>query len=140
MNKDPFGNLQEWGTVLDKLKELEQTGTLSDCQIGLVRILRFKGNWRLREVVLKSIAKIKTPEVELTDEVLYIIMDDNTYYEARIMACEALQHIIKRKRCCQKSFMVFPRRHFSEQLSLLRNTPQPPIFSHAIDRCLQDLQ
>ena len=140
MNKDPFGNLQEWGTVIDKLIDLEQAGKLSDCQAGLVRILRFKGNWRLREVVLKSIGKIKTTEVELTDDVLHIIIDDNTYYEARIMACEALQHIIKQNHHGQKSFTVFPRRHFSEQLTLLRNTPQPPIFSDAIDRCLQDLQ
>lgn len=140
MNKDPFGNLQEWGTVLDRLTELEQAETLSDCQAGLARILRFKGNWRLREAVLKCIAKIETPEIALANEVFHVIMDDNTYYEARIMACEALQNIIKRNHFHEKSLTVFPRRNFSEQLNLLRNTPQPPIFSDAIDRCLQDLQ
>lgn len=140
MDKDPFGNLMEWGVVLDQLNDLELTGKLADCQAGLIRILRFKGNWRLREIVLKSVTKIETPKTELLAEVLNIIMDDNIYYEARILACEALQQTIKHCRSLQKDHEVLARVPIADKLNLLIKTPQPPIFFNAIDNCLKNLK
>jgi len=140
VDKDPFGNLQEWGAVLEQLDELEQTDKLGDCQAGLIRILRFKGNWRLRETVLKSLAKIETPEAQLMEEVLHLIMDDNIYYEARILACEALQQIIKRLRLRQNGNGAIALAPIAAELNLLMKAPQPPIFFNAIDRCLQGMR
>jgi len=76
MTQDPFGNLREWGPVLELLDELESNGKLAECQRGLVRILRYKGNWRLREEVLKRIGGIPSPSDELAGQVLTILSDD----------------------------------------------------------------
>lgn len=140
MDKDPFGNLLEWGAVLDQLNELEQKDGLADCQAGLIRILRFKGNWRLRETVLKLIPKIETPETRLCEAVLNIIMDDNVYYEARILASEALQQLIEHCRSRRKDREMLSQVPVADHLNLLMKTPQPPIFFNAIDRCLQNLK
>ncbi|MBU1182845.1 MAG: hypothetical protein KKF00_11910 [Proteobacteria bacterium] len=140
MDKDPFGNLMEWGAVLDQLNDLELTGKLADCQLGLIRILRFKGNWRLRETVLKSVTKIETPKTELLAEVLNIIMDDNIYYEARILASEALQQMIGHCRSLQKDHETLSQVPVADKLNLLMKTPQPPIFFTAIDNCLKNLK
>lgn len=140
MDKDPFGNLMEWGAVLDQLNDLELAGKLADCQAGLIRILRFNGNWRLRETVLKSVTKIEMPKTALLAEMLNIIMNDNIYYEARILACEALQQAIKHCRSLQKDQEVLARVPIANKLNLLMKTPQPPIFFNAIDSCLQNLK
>lgn len=140
MDKDPFGNLMEWGVVLDQLNELELKGKLADCQPGLIRILRYKGNWRLRETVLKSITKIEKPTAELLEEVLKIILDDNIYYEARVLAGEALQQLVKQCRSLQTDHEVLARVPIVDKLNLLMKTPQPPIFFNAIDSCLQNLK
>jgi len=140
VDKDPFGNLMEWGAVLDQLNELELKGKLGDCQPGLIRILRFKGNWRLRETVLKSITKIEMPAAELLEEVLKIVLDDNIYYEARILASEALQQLVKNCRSLPKDHEVLARVPIADKLNLLMKTPQPPIFFNAIDSCLQNLK
>ena len=95
MKQDPFGNLTDWGPVLDTFEVLADNGRLAECQPGLIRILRFKGNWRLREEVLKRVGKIQTPSRELVLQVLAILSDDNTYYDARIIAGDALVQLLK---------------------------------------------
>ncbi len=64
-------------------------------QRGLVRILRYKGNWLLREEVLKRIGGIPSPSDELAGQVLTILSDDNIYYEARVIASNALIGLLK---------------------------------------------
>ncbi len=49
MKKDPFGNLADYQPVLELVHDLADKGELAECQPGLIRILRYKGNWRLRE-------------------------------------------------------------------------------------------
>jgi len=57
VNRDPFGNLQDWKTVLDQLDDIETKGVLAEYQRAFIRVLRFKKNWQLREAVLKSAKK-----------------------------------------------------------------------------------
>jgi len=90
MEKDPFGNLTDWGPVLDLLNELSENGTISKCQPGLIRILRYKGNWRLREEALKRVNKVENPCDELVLQISSLLADDNLYYDARILAGNAL--------------------------------------------------
>ena len=95
MKQDPFGNLTDWGTVLDLFDELGENGGLAACQPGLVRILSIVGNWRLREEVLKRIGEIQDPSDDLISQVIRILADDNIYYDARILAGEALIRLLK---------------------------------------------
>lgn len=131
MKQDPFGNLTDWGRVLDTFGELADSGRLAECQPGLIRILRFKGNWRLREEVLKRIGEIKVPSRELVRQVLTILADDNIYYDARIMAGDALIQLLKNGPDESLEELTATVRKLVQKL---KSTPQPPFFDEALDR------
>ena len=131
MKKDPFGNLTDWGQVLDTFGELADSGRLAECQPGLIRILRFKGNWRLREEVLKRIGEVKAPSRELVLQVLGILADDNTYYDARIMAGDALVQLLKNGIDDSPEDLTSTARKIVQKL---KSTPQPPFFDEVLDR------
>ena len=136
MSGDPFGNLQEWGTVLELLDELASTERLAECQRGLVRILNYKGNWRLREEVLKRLDQIQQPADELVGQVLSILADDNVYYEARILAGRALTQLLKNGQNVARENLQPQVRKTIEKLC---NTLQPPFFEEALKSCNQAL-
>jgi len=131
MKQDPFGNLTDWGPVLDTFDELADSGRLAECQPGLIRILRFKGNWRLREEVLKRVGEIQTPSRELVLQVLAILADDNTYYDARIIAGDALVQLLKNGPADYYDELTSAARKLVDKL---KSTPQPPFFDEALDR------
>lgn len=95
MQPDPFGNLKDWGPVLELIYKFADDGNLRECQPGLTRILRYRDNWRLREETLNRIGKINNPEDALVRQVLNIIADENLYYEVRILACETMMELLK---------------------------------------------
>ncbi|MGD8541499.1 MAG: hypothetical protein PVI27_11095 [Desulfobacteraceae bacterium] len=136
MSDDPFGNLQEWGEALELLDEFSRNGRLAECQRGLVRILNYRGNWRLREEVLKRLDQIEAPTDELIGQVLSILADDNTYYEARIMASGALMHFLKKAESELRPELNLKSRKLIEKLC---QTPQPPVFEKALQECNQAL-
>ena len=131
MKHDPFGNLTDWGTVLDIFEELANSRRLAECQPGLIRILRFKGNWRLREEVLKRIGEIQVPSEELFLQVLSILTDDNIYYDARVIAGDALVAMLKNVHAGAYDEMTEAAKKVVEKL---KRTPQPPFFDEALDR------
>lgn len=131
MKDDPFGNLTDWGPVLDTLEDLAATGDLSRCQPGLIRILRYKGNWRLREEVLKRVGEIQAPSKELIYQVIAILDDDNIYYDARIMASDALIQLLKNSEDIGGGDLQGKAQKVIEKI---KSTPQPPFFDKAIDR------
>ena len=129
MTDDPFGNLRDWGPVLELLDELGNSGKLAECQRGLVRILRYKGNWRLREEVLKRIGEISSPSNELVGQALNIFADDNIYYDARILASNALIQLLNSNQGSLHKEFIPEIRKVLDKLSKL---PQPPIYDDAI--------
>lgn len=136
MAQDPFGNLQDWRSALALLDELTQSGRLAECQPGLVRLLSFKGNWRLREETLKRLQQIQAPTDELIGQVLSILADDNVYYEARVLASSALAHLLKNGRGIVGGQFYSKAHRIIEKL---RNTPQPSFFEKALKKCNQAL-
>jgi hypothetical protein len=131
MKHDPFGNLREWGNVLDTFKRQADCGELSDCQDGLIRILRYKGNWRLREEVLNRVGEVQAPSAELVYQVLAVLDDDNIYYDARILAGNALIQLVNKLQPAKYHDV------YSQVQKIVRNlksTPQPPIFETALNR------
>ncbi|MCF8078733.1 MAG: hypothetical protein K9K88_05550 [Desulfobacterales bacterium] len=131
MEKDPFGNLRDWGPVLDLLDELSERGTISECQSGLIRILRYKGNWRLREEVLKKANHIKNPCNELVQQIISLLADDNLYYDARILAGDALVQLLHN---VQNGFPFELNKEIQKVIEKLQNTPHPPFFEFAVER------
>ena len=136
MNQDPFGNLTEWGTVLAVLEDLADTNKLFECQPGLIRILRFKGNWRLREEVLKRVGEIQSPSKDLFDQVLSILADDNIYYDARVIAGEGLCAMLSHVNADSYEGKAMAVEKIIEKI---RRTPQPPFFEDALDRVFSEI-
>lgn len=129
MQPDPFGNLVDWAEVLDLLTELSENGRLEECQPGLMRILRYKGNWRLREEVLKLLPNLKNPIKQLLFEILAILDDDNTYYDARILAGDALIPLLRKTGADYHSDINVAVMKVVEKIE---STPQPPFFIKAL--------
>jgi hypothetical protein len=131
MKHDPFGNLNDWGTVLELLEELSNKGLLTYCQPGLIRILRYRGNWRLREEVLKRVGEIQVPSNELLFQVLATLSDDNIYYDVRILAGDALIQLLN---SAQGGSLVELNHEICKVIEKLRSTPQPPFLDEALKR------
>lgn len=139
MTQDPFGNLREWGSVMELLEDLKSTGCLAECQRGIIRILRFRENWRLREEVLKQLGHIETPSEELIEEVCRIVLDDSTYYELRILASSVLARLIQNKRELIGPEFRPQAESIMESLKSAMEIHHPPIFRDALGHCLQSL-
>jgi hypothetical protein len=98
MSADPFGHLENWGAVLQELCRHEAAGTLGDVQPGLIRLIRYRCNWRLREQGLLAAAKVDEPVPELVRVLLAVVADESTYADARILAARALAATVPRRR------------------------------------------
>ncbi|GAB6910156.1 hypothetical protein JCM12296A_60130 [Desulfosarcina cetonica] len=131
MNPDPFGNLTDWAPVIDLFEELADSGQLEKIQPGMIRILRFKGNWRLREEVLKRVGEIQMPSKELISAVLSVLTDDNVYYDARVIAGNALCDLLRNSRpghCDELITLV------KKSVGKLKTNIQPPFFDDTLSR------
>lgn len=136
MRNDPFGSLNDWGTVLVLLEALAENDQLEDCQPGLIRVLQYKGNWQLREEVLKRVGEIQSPTDKLVFQVLSIMGDDNIYYDVRILATEALIPLLKR---VQDNSRGEINREAQKVVQKLKSTPQPPFLNDALDRLCSEV-
>ena len=112
MSSDIFGNLMDWGQAMDKLNQLKQSKKLNEHQPGLARILRYRDNWRLRETVLSYVKDIAHPSDDLLTEVLNIVMDENVYYDARIIAVDALASLMNNYKYNKESDRIKKQRRF----------------------------
>ena len=137
MKHDPFGNLKDWGPVMEIFDELVESGKLSDCQPGLVRILQYKGNWRLREKALKLVGQIPHPSDELIFQILATLADDNIYFDARVLAGDAL---IKLSQNTRSNFRDEIKKEVHKVIEKLRSTPQPPFLDEALIKLHSELQ
>lgn len=90
MSNDVFGDLQEWGDVLEMLAEIRAANDLDQHQTGLSRLIRCKDNWRLREEALIAAADVQTPRSPLVAATLKLLADDEEALENRILAARAL--------------------------------------------------
>ncbi len=131
MQSDPFGNLLDWGQALEILETVAAKGGLGHCQPGLVRILRYKGNWRLREAVLRCAGEVQDPSEALVCQLSDIVADENIYYDARILACGALTRLIEN---ADGRLSRRLREDVRKGVERLRRLPQPHFLEAALDR------
>ena len=133
MSSDIFGNLMDWGKAIDKLNQLKQSKKLNEHQPGLARILRYRNNWRLRETVLNYVKDITHPSDDLLTEVLNIVMDENVYYDARIIAVDSLASLMNNYNYNKESNRI-DKSEVNKKIKALLVSPHPPIFHEAIRR------
>ena len=131
MQPDPFGNLKDWGPVLERIYKLADDGNLQECQPGLTRILRYRDNWKLREETLSRIGRINSPDDALVRQVLNISADENLYYEVRILACETMMEFLKNS---ANTFDTAIKTEMLKTVENLLSSPQPPIFEPVLKK------
>jgi len=139
MQSDIFGNLMEWGDVLVKLEGLRSSKTLDEHQSGLVRILRYPRNWRLREAALKAVREINQPSQELLKETLNIALNEEVYLEARKMAVDALADLMIKDRRIRSKNEITARSRVMEKMESLMGGTQSPLLRERIERFFKKL-
>ena len=131
---DIFGDLREWGQVLRQIEQLRLAGRLDEHQEGLIRVLRYRYSWQLREAALRAVTDLRRPSKDLLDVLLGIVTDEYCDLEMRLLACDTVRHSI-RKHCDQEGTGGFESEAFQRGNEILR-VPQPPVLRDAVERWL----
>ena len=138
MSQDPFGNLEDWGKVLGALKELTDQGRLDEAQDGIIRLVRSRDNWRLRESALVAARQIEEPTAALIVAVLEVLEDQAGFVDARILAARALGDLVGRQprgAATSETSTKAVRAALQRQLT----SPEAPVLTRAIEAALQKL-
>ncbi|MEE4362659.1 MAG: hypothetical protein V2J08_01935 [Desulfotignum sp.] len=138
MENNVFGNLMDWGAVLEKLERLSRTGELGYCQDELIRLLRFDHNWRLREAAIEALPFVENPGLDLAQEVLLVIKRRDLYYDIRILATDSFEKMaramVKNPDIDKDQLQAFFTAAIKD-LNALLSSPEPPIFYTALQQC-----
>jgi len=131
-----FGNLNDWGLVLEQLEKLSQSRELGNYQDELIRLLRFDQNWRLREAAIESLPFVENPGLDIAREVTSLITRKDLYYDVRILATQGLEKlvptIVENKAFDNDILKQFIQKIVAEMDDLLAS-PEPPKFHDALE-------
>ncbi len=143
MKSNGFGNLNDWGVVLEQLDRLSQSGMLDQWQEQLIRLLRFDQNWRLREAAIESLGFVKNPGLDLAREILLLIKRNDLYYDVRILAADAIEQLIPKiidsRQFDQDILQQFVREIIAE-MEVLLAFPEPPKFHQALQKSVAGIK
>ncbi|UCC72577.1 MAG: hypothetical protein JSV86_19805 [Gemmatimonadota bacterium] len=137
---DSFGNLVEWGRVLEEIGRLGINRELDEHQEGLVRILRYRANWRLREAALKAVTEMDAPREALLSAVLEIMMDESLYHEVRVLAAEALAAGLARAQEKKRHDLDDLRHRAIQQIHELLSSTQAPVIHQGVRLVLSNIE
>jgi hypothetical protein len=133
MERDTLGNLEQWGRALEELDEWKQAGQLDSHQDDLLWLLRFRGNWRLREAALEMMASLQAPAPKLICEACGIMMNESLYHEVRILAAEAVAALLSSERNPGAPTEALAG-EVRERMHALLESAQPPVMHLALRR------
>ncbi len=138
-----FGNLNDWGTVLDKLDKLSESRELGNCQDELIRLLRFDQNWRLREAAIEFLPFVEDPDLNLAREVISLIKRKDLYYDVRILATDGLEKLtanIVNNRAFDKDILKQFVLAIIKDMDALLASPEPPKFHDALRNSMNQIK
>ncbi len=138
-----FGNLKDWGTVLDKLDKLSESKELGNCQDELIRLLRFDQNWRLREAAIEYLPFVENPDLNLAREVISLIKRKDIYYDVRILAADGLEKLtttIVNNRAFDKDILKQFVREIIKEMDVLLASPELPKFHDALRNSMNQIK
>lgn len=131
-------DLQDWGRVLGELEELKELRLLDEHQEGLKRVLRYGGNWRLRECAIKCVQEVAAPKNALLQEVCAIMCDEDIYPELRMLAVETLRKLM----LANASIASLPYSRGAtilEKMKALVGVPMHPLLQRRIVRAVEEI-
>ncbi len=135
MKNNIFGNLNDWGIVLDKLEKLSENRELGNYQGEIIRLLRFDQNWRLREAAIESLAFVENPGLDLARELPLLIRRKDIYYDVRILATDSLEKLVAimvSNKTVDKDILKQFIFDITKDLDALLASPEPPKFHDAL--------
>ncbi len=138
MTTDLFGNLSDWGTVLEKISEIKSKDLLDEHQADLARLLRYRRNWRLLDEALQGALFIRQANDILIVEALNVLVSQEVWLGSRILAAQALGHLLSH-RVPQGSPGLDPARvlqNMRDQAAI----PGPPVLVDAIRNAIEEAQ
>lgn len=139
MKGDRLGNLEQWGRVLEQLEQWRHAGELESHQEDLLWLLRFRGNWRLREAALEMMGSLQRPLPQLIHEACDIATDESLYHEARILAAEAVTAILSSGRSSDGGTISLAG-EVRDCLRALLESTSPPVVHLALRRVLPRIE
>lgn len=131
---DTFGDLRDWGRVVSRIGQLRRDGTLHEHLDGLIRVLRYRYNWQLRQAALESVQDVATPTQPLLEALLLIVSDESLELEFRLLACGAVNHVLWR--CGSVDGGGGLRRRASLEAETILSGVHAPVLRAAIQRWL----
>jgi hypothetical protein len=139
MNEDPFGDLRDWGNVLKILQRLAGQDSLDDVQPGLIRLIRYRRNWQIREHALLSARRIDTPSAPLLATILEVVTDRDTYPDARILAAKALAELVPKRRT-DPGMEGLDRDSILQILKRQLAAPEAPVLRLAVEKAAETIE
>ena len=131
-----LGNFREWSGLPDTVASLAEHNELREHEDELIRALRYRSNWRIREIVLRALQKHEAPSVSILVAVLDILADESVYYETRVLAAATLTRLLERCGIAETnrpdSISLIAHR-----LAKLAETFHEPVLDAALARCQQ---
>jgi hypothetical protein len=139
MNRDTLGNLEQWDSVLEQLDEWKRMGQLDSHQEELLWLLRYPGNWRLREAALEMSALLQAPTEELIRQASNVMTNENLYQEVRILAAETLAALLLNER--KHGSVTLPvDNEVRERMKALLTSAQSPVMHVALRDMLSRIE
>lgn len=129
---DTFGNLEDWGKVLETIEDLKKTKKLDQHQRGLARILRYGENWRLLETVLECAKEVAEPSEEFLKAICNVMDNRGIYLDGRILAVKALESLVPRMSRDHGSDNEVNRAFIIRKMKEIMGSTEPPKFQEAI--------
>ncbi len=136
MKKDLFGNLRDWSEVLETLERLRRERLLDEHQGELSRLLRYQGNWRLRQQALYCALEITQANDVLIAEVLHVLVEPDSGLEMRQLAARVVGRLLIRRQKQKSSF--FDPTKVRQTLEDMLNQPEAPVLHEAIRDALRE--
>lgn len=143
MRKNIFGNLNDWGVVLDKLADLVKNKELDHYQDEVIRLLRFDQNWRLREAAIEALPSLEDPSSKLVREVLLLVKRKDLYYDARILATDCLGTLVSKifqNKSLDKDILNECIKDIRGGINILLDSPEPPKFHSALQKSIDQIK
>jgi nucleotide-binding universal stress UspA family protein len=123
MTHDVFGDLRDWGRVIEQVRRMRDDGSLDDHCPGLARLLRYPSNWRIRESALRAAAELERPSDEVLRAAVRILEDDEIDFKTRVLAGTAVCHALSRS---PGTISETAKSEAMKCIADLLSMPQPP--------------
>ena len=124
--------------MIETLQRMKEKGKLDEAQPGLIRLIRYPDNWRLREQALLAAREVTQPNSALLGEIATVLMDSNTYADVRILAARALGDLAGRDRQSRPPEGLSP----DDILVILKGqlaTPEAPVLHHVVEEVVRKI-